>query len=61
MAISRARFAQLPRTELRFFSSERDAAAGNPALSVFYLGVPDTTPEFDSEARLTQHLEGKRK
>ena len=61
VAISRARFAQLPRTEVRFFSSERDAAAGNPALSVYYLGVPDTTPEFDSEARLTQHLEGDRK
>ena len=61
VAISRARFAQLPRTEVRFFSSERDTAAGKPALLIFYLGVPDTTPEFDSEARLTQHLEGERK
>ena len=61
VAISRARFGQLPRTEVRFFSSEQDAATGKPALSIFYLGVPDTTPEFDSESRLKRHLEGERK
>ena len=61
VAISRARFAQLPRTEVRFFSSERDLAAGKPALVIYYLGVPDTTPEFDGEAKLTRHLEGERK
>jgi hypothetical protein len=61
VTISRARFAQLPRTEVRFFSSERDVAAGKPALVVFYLGVPDTTPEFESEAKLTRYLEGERK
>jgi hypothetical protein len=59
--ISRARFARLPRTEVRFFSSERDLAAGKPALVIFYLGVPDTTPEFESEATLTRYLEGERK
>jgi hypothetical protein len=61
VTISRARFAQLPRTEVRFFSSERNVAAGKPALVIFYLGVPDTTPEFDSEAKLNRHLEGERK
>lgn len=61
VSILRARFAQLPRTEVRFFSSERDVAAGKPALVVFYLGVPDTTPEFEIEAKLTTYLEGERK
>lgn len=50
--IPRARFSQLPRTEVRFFSSD-----GKPALVVFYLSLPDTTPEFDSEAKLERHLE----
>jgi len=59
VGIPRARFAQLPRTEVRFFSSQRDAATGKPALVVFYLSVPDTTPEFDSEAKLNRHLESQ--
>ena len=61
VTISRARFAQFPRTDVRFFSSERDVAAGRPTLVIFYLGVPDTTPEFESEAKLTRYLEGERK
>jgi hypothetical protein len=56
VAIARARFAQLPRTEVRFFSPD-----GKPALVVFYLSVPDTTPEFDSEAKLDRHLESQGK
>lgn len=56
VGIPRARFAQLPRTELRFFSLD-----GKVALVVYYLSVPDTTPEFDSEAKLERHLEGQGK
>jgi hypothetical protein len=40
IVLPRSRFAELPRTELRFY------AANAPALTVYYLGVPDTTPEF---------------
>ena len=61
VTLSRARFAQLPRTEVRFFAAERDAAAGKAALVVFYLGVPDTAPEFDDEGQLTRYLEGERR
>lgn len=61
VAIPRARFAELPRTEVQFFAAERDAAAGKPALVVFYLGVPDTAPEFDDEARLARYLEEQTK
>jgi hypothetical protein len=56
VAIPRARFAQLPRTEIRFFSPDNKLA-----LVVFYLSVPDTTPEFDSEAKLDRHLESQGK
>ncbi len=48
----RSRFADLPRTELRFYSDAAAAAADAPVLVVFYLGVPDTTPEFTDERKL---------
>ena len=32
-------------------------AALRPALMVYYLGVPDTTPEFASEAGLRAYLD----
>jgi hypothetical protein len=56
VAIPRARFADLPRTEVRFLSAE-----GQPVLVVYYLSVPDTTPEFDSEAKLDRYLESRGK
>src|SRR6476620_6134251 len=48
IAISRARFADHPSTEFHFFRSAEDATANRAAHTVFYLGVPDTTPEFSS-------------
>ncbi|MEO8137592.1 MAG: hypothetical protein ABI831_26870 [Betaproteobacteria bacterium] len=49
--IPRARFADFPRTELRF-----SKPGAQPALVVYYLGVPDTTPEFAAESSLDAHL-----
>ena len=46
--LSRAGFADHPRTELRF--------AGPESLTVYYLGIPDTTPEFATAAALEAHL-----
>lgn len=46
----RASFADFPRREIRLWR------AGRPALTVYYLGVPDTTPEFASEAALLAYL-----
>ena len=56
VAIPRASFAALPRTEVRFLSAD-----GKPALVVYYLSVPDTTPEFESEAKLERYLESRSK
>ena len=54
----RARFADTPRTEWRLFANE--AAAGNaPALTVYYVGVPDTTPEFADAAKLVNFLKAR--
>jgi len=54
--IARSRFADTPRTEWRFYATEADAAAGAPTLTVYYVGVPDTTPEFAERAKLDAYL-----
>jgi hypothetical protein len=54
--VPRARYAELPRTEIRLFGTAAAAQAGTPALVVFYLGVPDTTPEFADAATLDAYL-----
>lgn len=54
LRVPRAHFAEFPRTEFRFFPSP--AATQSAPLLVFYLGVPDTTPEFADEARLDSYL-----
>lgn len=55
----RAHFAQFPRTEVRFYDSAAAAHEDKPALVVFFLGVPDATPEFTTEDRLQSYLTGR--
>ena len=57
VAIPRARFADHARTEFHFFESIENAAANRAALTVFYLGVPDTTPEFLGQREVEAYLE----
>ncbi len=57
--VPRAHFADFPRTELRLFGPADAEGTGVPKLVVFYLGVPDTTPEFASEAALEAYLAGR--
>jgi hypothetical protein len=52
----RATFADLPRREIRLYRTADEWRAGTAALTVYYLGVPDTTPEFTSEAALAAYL-----
>ena len=56
VAIPRAQFADHPSTEFRFFASAEDAAADKAKLTVFYLGVPDTTPEFPGQREAEAYL-----
>jgi hypothetical protein len=53
---SRARFADHPRTEWRFWHERAPSADAAPKLLVYYQGVPDTTPEFDDVAKLDAYL-----
>lgn len=52
----RASFADFPRREIHLYRTADDWLARKPALTVYYLGVPDTTPEFTTEAALTDYL-----
>ena len=54
--VPRAQYADFPRTELRFYGSAAALQAKTPTLVVFYLGVPDTTPEFASYTNLNAYL-----
>jgi len=56
---SRQQFGDFPRTEIRFYASARTAAEDRPQLTVFFLGVPDTTPEFTTAAALDRYLAGR--
>ncbi len=64
LSVPRASFADHPSTEIHFFASPEDAAANKPKLTVFYLGVPDTTPEFaragEAEAYFDRMLRAKK-
>lgn len=52
----RASFADFPRREIHLYRTADDWRTAKPALTVYYLGVPDTTPEFTSEAALVTYL-----
>jgi hypothetical protein len=56
LRVARAHFADFPRTELRFYASAAAAQSDTSRLVVYYLGVPDTTPEFATEANLEAYL-----
>lgn len=51
----RATFADFPRREIHFFTTN-DWHARRPTLTVYYMGVPDTAPEFTAEAALFTYL-----
>lgn len=53
----RAHFADLPRLELHLHDKVGVGGAANAALTVYFLGVPDTTPEFTSESGLRAYLD----
>jgi hypothetical protein len=53
---SRQQFGDFPRTEIRFYASAAAAAENNAQLVVYFLGVPDTTPEFTTTAALDRYL-----
>jgi hypothetical protein len=57
LRIARPRFAEHPRTELRFGRAPEALAGSAASFVVYFTGVPDTTPEFPDERALTEYLE----
>ena len=53
---SRQQFGDFPRTEFRFYAAAAAAVEDRPQLAVYFLGVPDTTPEFATAAALDRYL-----
>jgi hypothetical protein len=55
LSVSRALFAEFPSCEIHLFTP--NAPSGDaPSLTVYYLGVPDTTPEFPSAQAVDAYL-----
>lgn len=57
--IPRTRFADLPRSEIRLYGSPEALQRGAPSLLIYYLSIPDTTPEFATEGALVAYLDGR--
>lgn len=55
----RARYADLPRSEVHLFRSAEALRSGAPALVVYYLSIPDTTPEFATAMALDAYLDDR--
>ncbi len=58
LRLPRARFADYPRTEIHLAESLEALRARGPALTIYFTGVPDTTPELPTEAALDAYFEG---
>jgi len=52
----RPRFADFPHREIKLYRTSAEWQAQVPSLTIFYHGVPDTTPEFTSEADVLAYL-----
>lgn len=53
---TRPSFVEFPGREIHLYRTAADWRAGSPALTVYYLSVPDTTPELASEAGVLSYL-----
>ena len=52
---ARATFAEYPRREIHFYTAD-GWRLGQPVLTVYFMGLPDTSPEFTSEPALLAYL-----
>jgi hypothetical protein len=57
LVVPRAGFAEFPSCEVHLYRGESPSTGQVPTLTVFYLGVPDTTPEFTTRRAMDAYLE----
>jgi len=64
LKVPRTRFADYPRTEIRLWARATAPGSSPPALVIYYLGIPDTTPESrrgdELERSLSERIERAR-
>jgi len=53
---SRSSFKDKPARRILFYGNTPDGPRGKPALTVFYMGIPDTTPELLTETQLKDYF-----
>lgn len=57
LRLPRSHFADFPRTEILVFETQDALRSGRaPVLTVYYLGIPDTTPEFLDRDRMEAYI-----
>ena len=56
LRVPRAWFGAHPRTEIHLARDPEDLAAGRPRLTIYFTGVPDTTPELADDAALAAYF-----
>jgi hypothetical protein len=56
LSVPRSGFAELPSCEIHLYRSEAASGDEQPSLTIYYLGVPDTTPEFASAREARAYL-----
>lgn len=56
LSVPRTSFADFPSCEIHLYRGEAPAADRAPSLIVYYLGVPDTTPEFSTVQAMDAYL-----
>lgn len=56
IASDRTTFVDLPSREVHMYRSDADLRANKPTLTVYYLGVPDTTPEFSTRSDMDKYF-----
>lgn len=57
LSVSRGSFTDWPSREIKLYKTAAEIAADRPALVVYYLSVPDTTPEFNSPSGVEAFLD----
>jgi hypothetical protein len=57
LAVPRTEFAEFPSCEIHLYQSGAASDDQAPYLTVYYLGVPDTTPEFSTGQAMDAYLE----
>jgi len=61
LKLNRASFRDMMERRFFFYKSDEHSTARKPDMIVYYLSIPDTSPEFLEEHQIEEYFEGARK